>query len=194
MALGVPWERSASRHQWASGGAQLLSPNSQPPGDSRDPRGSSSGGALRQDAVFFHSCWQTSVAALSPRPKSPVAQVPWKLTKPAPPLLPRGWRGGSGRPGTRGTCWSLPALGFLWGGRLGSVGHSPRRPRAVGLHPGPGRPQARRVCLQENTRLISHRRKLRLWGRDWPRSRRLRVQGRDPTPGLQRRPVLASGI
>ena len=60
-------------------------------------------GALRQDAVFFHSCWQTSVTALSPRPKSPAAQVPWKLTKPAPPPRPcdGGERVASQAPGGR---------------------------------------------------------------------------------------------
>lgn len=148
--------------------------------------GAALAGALRQDAVFFHSCWQTSVAALSPRPKSPVAQVPWKLTKPVPPPPPgmagRGWPARH-----QGDVLVSAALGFLWGGRLGSVGHSPQRPRAVGLHPGPGRPQAPRVCLQENTTTHFTQAETEApGGRDWPRSRRLRVQSRDPTPGLQR--------
>lgn len=37
--------------------------------------------ALPRDMVVFHSCWQTSTAPLSPRPKCPVAQLPWKLAR-----------------------------------------------------------------------------------------------------------------
>lgn len=77
-------------------------------------------GALCQDAVFFHSCWQTSVAALSPRPKSPAAQVRWKLTKPVPPPRPcdGGERVAGQAPGGRaGLCRPGLPLGRSFGQR-----------------------------------------------------------------------------
>ena len=86
-------------------------------------------GARCRDAVFFHSCWQTSVAALRPQPKSPAAQLPWKLTKPAlPPPLGMAGRGWPARHEVDRLVSA--SLGFLWGGRLGSAGPSPQRPRA----------------------------------------------------------------
>ena len=56
----------------------------------------------------------------------------------------------------------------------------------MGLHPGPGRPQAPRVCLG-GAALISHRGKMRLLGEGTgPWSCWLWAQSRDPTPGLER--------
>lgn len=85
-------DAGASRHQWASGGGAQQ--------------------ALPRDVVFFHSCWQTSVAPLSPRPKSPVAQLPWKLTRTTLPhslgTVGRGWLARQGGDGLVSCCPELP--------------------------------------------------------------------------------------
>lgn len=68
--------------------------------------------ALPRDVVVFHSCWQTSAAPLSPRPKCPVAQSPWKLARIALPRSPvtvgRGWPSRQERDGRVSCCPELP--------------------------------------------------------------------------------------